>query len=60
MTDQTKRLETLNNKDNCKSIYRKIFDKIAKERFDEIKKLAHEIDHDNLVHYIKNHTAKNV
>ena len=60
MTDQTKRLEALNNKDNCKSIYREIFDKTVKERFNEIKKLTYEIEHDNLVYYIKNNTAKNV
>ena len=30
-------MEALNNKDDSKSIYKEIFDKIVKEKFDEIK-----------------------
>ena len=53
ITDQNKRLEALTNKDNHKSICKEIFDKVGKERFDEIKELTHEIDH-NLIYHFKN------
>ena len=39
------------NKDDHKSIYRGIFDKVVKEKFVEIKELTHEIDHDDLICY---------
>ena len=58
MTDQNKRLEALNNIDDHKSIYKEIFNRIVKERFDETKELTHELDHDNLIYYFKNNTAK--
>ena len=32
-----KRLEALTNKDDRKSIHKEIFDRVVKERFDEIK-----------------------
>ena len=35
--NQSKRLTTLNNKDDHKDNYKKILEKLAKERFDEIK-----------------------
>ena len=60
ITDQNKGLEALTNKDDHKSIYKEIFDRVVKERFDEIKQLTHEIDHDSLVHYFKNNINKNV
>ena len=44
------------NKDDHKSIYSRIFDKVVKERFVEIKELTHEIDHDDLICYFKNNT----
>ena len=44
------------NKDDHKSIYSGIFDKVLKERFVEIKELTHEIDHDDLICYFKNNT----
>ena len=40
-------MEALNNKDDSKSIYKEIFDKIVKEKFDEIKWLGDEIDHND-------------
>ena len=49
------------NKDDHKSIYSRMFDKVVKERFVEIKELTHEIDHDDLICYFKNNTpTKNV
>ena len=60
ITDQNKGLEALTNKDDHKSIYKEIFDRVVKERFDEIKQLTHEIDHDGLMHYFKNNINKNV
>ena len=60
MTDQNKRLEALNNIDDHKSIYKEIFNRIVKERFDETKELTHELDHDNLIYYFKNNTAKKI
>ena len=47
-------LEALNNK----RIYKEIFDKLVKEKFDGIKKLTYKIDHDDLIYYFKNNTAK--
>ena len=51
ITNQNGRLEALTNKDDHKSIHREIFDKLVKEKFDEIKKLTDEIDHDGLIYY---------
>ena len=44
---------TTNRKDN----YKEIFEKLAKERFDEIKELTNEISHDDLMYYFKGNTA---
>ena len=63
ITDQKKkkkRLETLCNKDDHKSIDKKIFDRVVIERFDEIKELTNEIDHDDLIYHFKNNTNKNI
>ena len=60
ITNQNKRLEALTNKDDHKSIYKKIFDKLVKQRFDEIKELTYETDHDDLRYYFKNSTAKKI
>ena len=56
VTKQNERLEMIKikmiiNKDDHKSIYRGIFDKVVKEKFVEIKELTHEIDHDDLICY---------
>ena len=40
-------MEALTNKDDSKSIYKEIFDKIVKEKFDKIKWLSDEIDHND-------------
>ena len=58
MTSQNKRLEALTNKDDHKSIYKEIFDKLVKEKFDAIKELTYKIDHDDLIYYFKNNTVK--
>ena len=46
ITDENKRVEVLTNKDDHKRIYKKIFDRVVKEIFDEIKELTYETDHD--------------
>ena len=53
ITNQSERLEALTNKDDHKSIYRELFDKLVEKKFDEIKKLTDEIDHDDLIYYLK-------
>ena len=40
-------MEALTNKNDSKSIYKEIFDKIDKEKFDEIKRLGDGIDHND-------------
>ena len=50
--------KALNNIDDHKSIYKEIFNRIVKERFDERKESTHELDHDNLIFHFKNNTAK--
>ena len=59
ITDENKRVEVLTNKDDHKSIYKKIFDRVVKERFGEIKELTYEIDHEDVIYYLKNNTNKN-
>ena len=54
ITNQNETLEALTNK----NIYKEIFDKIVKEKFDEIRKLAEEINHDYLTYNFKSDTAK--
>ena len=58
ITNQNKILETLTNKDDHKSIYKEISDKLVKEKFDGIKEIKYETDHDNLIYFFKNNTAK--
>ena len=58
ITNQKKRLETLTNKYDHKSIYKEIFDKLVKEKLDEIKELTYKIDHDYLIYYFKNDTTE--
>ena len=38
--------------------YKEIFEKLVKERLDDIKKLTDEIKHDCLTHYFKDNTLK--
>ena len=59
IADQNKRLETLTNKDDHKSIYEKIINRVVKERFDEIKESTYEMGHEYLMYYFKNNSNKN-
>ena len=58
ITNKNGRLEALTNKDNHKSIYKEIFDQLVKEKFDEMKELTYEIEHDDFIYYFKNNTAR--
>ena len=42
------------HKDN----YKKIFEELLKERFDEIKELTNEVKQNNLIYYFKGNTAR--
>ena len=53
ITNQKGRLETLNNKDDHKDNYKKISEKLLKERFDEITELTDEINKNDLKYYFK-------
>ena len=46
---KAKKLETLINKEDHESIYKKIFVRLVKEKFDGIKELTYKIDHDDLI-----------
>ena len=64
ITNQNEKLEGLTNKDDHKSIYKEIFDKLLKEKFDEIKELTYEIDHEELIlimvqNFLKNRIWRN-
>ena len=56
--NQNERVEALTNKDDHESIYKEIFDKLVKAKFDRIKELTYKIDHDDLMYYFKNDTAR--
>ena len=43
----------MTNKDGHKSIYKEIFDELFKVKFDEIKELIDELDHNDLIYYLK-------
>ena len=57
ITNQSERLAALTNKDDHKDNYKEIFEKLVKERFDEIKELTDEVNHDYLT-YFKGNTAR--
>ena len=56
ITNQNERLAVLTNKDDHN--YKEIFEKLVKERFDEIKELTNEINHDDLAYYFTGNTAR--
>ena len=62
IADQNEGLAALTNKnddkDDDKYIHKEKFDKLVKERFDGIKELTYEIDHDDLTYYFKGDTTK--
>ena len=49
-TNENERLATLTNKGNHEDNYKYIFEKLGKEGFDEIKQLADETNHNDLIH----------
>ena len=57
-TNQSKIIEVLTNKGDHKSIYKEIFDKLVKERFDEIIELTNEINPNDLIYYFKNNNVR--
>ena len=52
--NQNKRLAALNNKDNNKET----FEKLVREKFDEIKELIAKISHNDLIYDFKGNTVK--
>ena len=58
IANQNKRSATLINKDCHKDNYKEIFEKLVKERFDEIKELTDEISQNDLTYYFKGKTAR--
>ena len=58
LQNQNKRLPSLTNKDYHKDNYKEIFEKIVKERFDEIKELTNEINQNDLIYYFKGNTFR--
>ena len=58
IVNQNKRLVALTNEDLYKDNYKKIFEELVKERFDEIKELTHEINQNDLIDYFKDNTDR--
>ena len=56
--NQNERIVVLTNEDGHKDNYKKIFEELVKERFDEIKELTHEINQNDLIYYFKGNTAR--
>ena len=52
-TNRNKRLSALTNKDYHKDDHKEIFEKIVKEKLDEIKELTHEINQNDLTYLLK-------
>ena len=48
----------LTNKDGDKDNYKEIFEELVKEGFDEIKELTDEINHNDLIYYLKSNSAR--
>ena len=47
-----------NNDDDHKDNYKEIFEKLVKERFDEIKELSNEINQKDLIYYSKDNAVR--
>ena len=56
--NQIERLAALTNKDDHKDNYTEIFEKLVKERLDEIKKLIDETNQNDSTYYLKDNTAR--
>ena len=57
ITNQNERLAALSNKDDHKVNYKEIFEKLVKERLDEIKELTNKINQNGLTCCFKGDTA---
>ena len=58
ITNQNERLAALTNRGDNKDIYKEIFDKLVKEKFDKIKDVTYEINDHYLTCYFKGDSAK--
>ena len=58
ITNQNERLAVLTNRGDNKDIYKEIFDKLVKEKFDKIKDVTYEINDHYLTCYFKGDSAK--
>ena len=58
LQNQNKRLVAWTNKDDHKDNCKEIFEKLVKERFDEVKELTNKIKHDDLTYYFTGNTAR--
>ena len=58
LQNQNKRLVAWTNKDDHKDNCKEIFEKLVKERFDEIKELTNKIKYDDLTYYFTGNTAR--
>ena len=50
----------LTNKGDHKDNYKEIFEKLVKEKFDEIKQLNYETNHNDVIHYFKSNATKEI
>ena len=53
-----KLLDLTNKDDDHKENYKKMFEKLVKERFDEIIELTDEMNQNDLIYYLKGNTAR--
>ena len=51
-------LDLTNKDDDHKENYKKMFEKLVKERFDEIIELTDEMNQNDLIYYLKGNTAR--
>ena len=55
---KTKVYRGLTNKDHCKSVCKEIFEKLVKERIDEVIELTDEINQNGLIYYFKGNISR--
>ena len=51
-------IEALTNKNHCKSVCKEIFEKLVKERIDEVIELTDEINQNGLIYYFKGNISR--
>ena len=57
--EQRKQIDTITNPNKGHtSIYKEIFDKLPKEKFDQLTELTHKIHHNDLIYYFQNDDVK--